>query len=301
MTLVPRKSFSFVICVIDYLLMNVVSAAEYHLLYHNGKPSTDPFQSHTTKFKQQCISICATFCKCHSFTVEIISPNELECNFYDTAAMREDLVPANGVQYNIELRECRDWYNVGARRTGVYTVMWMGRIKKDVRCNMDLDGGGWTVFQRRFKPLSQNFDLDWQSYKRGFGDKNKDFWLGNDFIHEITSSKPHYILMFGRKPNGETVLSKYGSFYIKSETESYEIQLDATQLGHVSSLGESKGMKFTTGDRDNDLWSQDCGRFGGWWYTNCGNVRPNQGDRIRWHSVNGEDGLEEVEIMFKSM
>ena len=85
--------------------------------------------------------------------------------------MREDLVPANGVQYNIELRECRDWYTVGARRTGVYTVMWMGRMKKNVRCNMDLDGGGWTVFQRRYKPLSQNFNNYWSAYKRGFGEQ----------------------------------------------------------------------------------------------------------------------------------
>ena len=105
---------------------------------------------------------------------------------------------------------------------------------------------------------------------------NNEFWLGNDFIHEITSSKPHYILMFGRKPNGETVISKHGSFYIKSEMESYEIQLDVTQLGDASSLGESKGMTFTTRDRDNDLWYQNCGQFGGWWYTGCGNARLNE-------------------------
>ena len=310
MNFLLAETLLFVIFVIDQILVTVISAAEYHLISHNGKPSTDPFHSHTTKFKQQCISICGTNCKCHSFTVEIISPNELECHFYDTAAMREDLVLATGVQYNIELRECRDWYNVGARKTGVYQVNWMGRMKKNVRCNMELDGGGWTVFQRRYEPLSQDFDFNWNSYKHGFGDVFKEFWLGNDFIHEITSSKPHYFLMFGRKTNGERTFSKYGSFYIEKESQDYRIHFDETPLTGVQSLamsnpkGNVNGMKFSTKEHDNDLDSgMNCAlSYNLFWFNRCGNVFPNRKTFIRWFTFDREEGdIHEVEIMFKAM
>jgi hypothetical protein len=50
-----------------------------------------------------------------------------------------------------------------------------------VLCDMDTDGGGWTVIQRRgdFNQQS-NFFVSWVSYKRGFGDLTRDFWLGNE-------------------------------------------------------------------------------------------------------------------------
>ena len=37
------------------------------------------------------------------------------------------------------------------------------------------------------------------------------------------------------------------------------------------SLGEHKGMAFSTRDRDNDRWSDSCAqtRKGGWWYKRC--------------------------------
>ena len=252
---------------------------------------------------------CGTSCKCHSFTVEMKNTGEVECNFYDTATMREDLVSAAEVQYNIDIRDCKDLYNVGARVSGVYEVNWMGRMKKNVRCNMEIDGGGWTVFQRRYKPLTENFDLDWNSYKQGFGDAYKEFWLGNDLIHEITSSIPHYIMVFGRKANGETAVSKYGSFFIENEIEFYKIHFDDTPLTGTISLtipgsdwSNLDGMKFSTTDKENDNHGEaHCALTrGGFWYDRCGNVFPNR-EYIRWHSFNREVGLEEIEIMFKTM
>ena len=232
--------------------------------------------------------------------------DELECNFYDTATMREDLVSAAGVQYNIELRDCKDWYNVGARVSGVYEVNWMGRMRKNVRCNMQVDGGGWTVFQRRYQPLTTDFNLDWNAYKQGFGDVYKEFWLGNDLIHEITSSRPHYILVLG-KNGGETFDSKHGSFFIDDESESYRIHFNETLLTETHSLtGLSNqninGMIFSTEDDDNDLYSGNCaGDYGPFWHRACANTHPNRKDIIRWESINGNEGIQEMEIMFKTM
>ena len=173
---------------------------------------------------------------------------------------------------------------------------------------MEIDGGGWTVFQRRYKPLTEDFDLDWNSYKQGFGDVYKESWLGNDLIHEITSSRPHYIMVFGRKADGETAVSKYGSFFIENESEFYKIHFDDTPLTGTTSLTfdtnnrNLDGMKFSTKDKDNDLYGPSCAlSHSGFWYNACGNLFPNKKEYIRWKTFNVNVGLEEMEIMFKTM
>ena len=67
-----------------------------------------------------------------------------------------------------EMRDCLDWYNLGARETGIYTI--------------EIDGGGWLVFQYRHNG-EVDFERNWQEYKEGFGSLGKEFWLGNDLLH----------------------------------------------------------------------------------------------------------------------
>ena len=52
-------------------------------------------------------------------------------------------------------------------------------------CEFSDDGPAWILIQRRGDyEVQENFNRSWSDYKYGFGDLNRDFWFGNDFIHK---------------------------------------------------------------------------------------------------------------------
>lgn len=76
-------------------------------------------------------------------------------------------------------------------RSGVYTFNTERRINEKGRdfhrqyCEYSTEGTAWTIIQKRdnFNP-PENFNRSWNDYKNGFGDLSRDFWFGNDFIHQ---------------------------------------------------------------------------------------------------------------------
>ena len=51
-------------------------------------------------------------------------------------------------------------------------------------CDLQTEGGGWMVFQVRDDvDPKENFMRNWEDYKVGFGDFDREFWLGNSFSH----------------------------------------------------------------------------------------------------------------------
>lgn len=53
-------------------------------------------------------------------------------------------------------------------------------------CAFATDGAAWTVFQNRGPYIEhENFNRSWMDYRNGFGMLDKEFWYGNEFIHQL--------------------------------------------------------------------------------------------------------------------
>ncbi|ELU01079.1 hypothetical protein CAPTEDRAFT_201789 [Capitella teleta] len=67
---------------------------------------------------------------------------------------------------------------------GVYTIDIQGGADMRVYCDMTTDGSGWLVSHYVHEVFqgcqdgSQDFYLNWNEYAAGFGDLNREFWLG---------------------------------------------------------------------------------------------------------------------------
>ena len=84
-------------------------------------------------------------------------------------------------------RDCGEAYLNGCRKDGVYTIDPGCGKPFNVFC--DMKNEGWTVFQRR-RDGSENFYRNWADYVAGFGNLKREFWLGLDHIHCLTSAAP---------------------------------------------------------------------------------------------------------------
>ncbi|KAI0239251.1 Ficolin-1-A [Lamellibrachia satsuma] len=89
---------------------------------------------------------------------------------------------------------------------------------------METDGGGWLVFQRR-QDNSVDFFRNWNTYKNGFGNVSGEFWLGNDNLHYITSTKHYELRVDMENIDNETRYAVYTNFYLASEDVKYRLTL----------------------------------------------------------------------------
>ena len=108
-----------------------------------------------------------------------------------------------------------------------------------VYCNMECDGGGWTVFQCRTNG-AQNFHLNWNDYVRGYGDMSGEFWLGLQKIRRLTASATELRVDLADF-NGNETCTKYNTFSIGDD--------DTKFILTVSSYSGTAGDSLSQGSR----------------------------------------------------
>ncbi|XP_046693612.1 microfibril-associated glycoprotein 4-like [Silurus meridionalis] len=140
------------------------------------------------------------------------------------------------------------------------------------------DDGCWTVIQRRMDG-SVNFYRPWKHYKKGFGNKYGEYWLGLENIYQLTHKRKYELKVDLQDFDGATAFARYSSFSIDSEAEGYKLHVSGFINGGAGdSLATHNGQKFSTFDKDQDSYAErNCAKLylGAFWYSNCHHANPN--------------------------
>ena len=141
---------------------------------------------------------------------------------------------------------------------------------------------------------------NWEDYKVGFGDFDREFWLGKRFtfskrvnfdlknycgtgntllwaLTNLDNTTEYEMAVDLEDWSGNKRFARYLSFRVGSESEKYRISYANLYFGNAGdSLYSHNGLPFSTFDvdndnRDGDFAERSCARLykGGWWYGNC--------------------------------
>ena len=128
---------------------------------------------------------------------------------------------------------------------------------------------------------SVNFTRGWGDYVHGFGNPHGEYWLGLENIHCLTTRHQTCNLRVDMTDfNGVSKYAQYSFFMVGNSASNYTLEFS----GYSGTAGDSMtvntnldGMQFSTYDRDNDKWSNNCAerQDAGWWYNHCFDAAPN--------------------------
>ncbi|ROT71952.1 angiopoietin-related protein 7 [Penaeus vannamei] len=161
-----------------------------------------------------------------------------------------------------------------------------GMEPREVACDQQTDGGGWTLVLARHPPSAPRhharheqqihrigFNTSWEDYKKGFGDVRGEFWLGNEVLHALTRDVPHQVHVHLTDWDGNTAYSTWDYFRVSSETDKYRLSVKEYRPDSTAGDGfhHHNSHAFSTYDFDNDVYPDHCARLfgGGWWYFKC--------------------------------
>ena len=214
----------------------------------------------------------------------------------------QDLYPESMKGDLPEAEDCRDIRDKG---TGIPSGNYEIRVDIDgdferlnVYCDMETDGGGWTVFQKRYDG-SVDFYQNFREYENGFGSLEGEFWLGLKWVYHMTKQQQQEMRIDLVDTQGRETFSKYSTFHL-GPPQSYSIHVSGYSGNARDRLGKGddwhNGKSFTTKDKDQDTCGRNCAeqRHGGYWYYCCtasnlnGKYRLSAGDsssmRFYWRS-----------------
>ncbi|XP_019725859.1 fibrinogen-like protein 1-like protein [Hippocampus comes] len=242
-----------------------------------------------------------TFDVCFVRLMLFLLPSLFGVNAEHLRAENVHLLPADQhhvvMNYGMRVlpRDCHEMLlsSSGHARDGVYLIR-PGDSAIVVYCAMR--EGGWTIVQHITVNSSVSFDRAWADYKHGFGYVTGDHWLGNEYLHQLSAGPARYKL--GVKlvdRDAVTKTGEYDPFLVEDESSAYRLRLGLFQGTAGDALMQHTehylhdNQKFTTKDRDNDNYFQNCAKLefqgvagGGWWYDACAGANLNRRNVIYW-------------------
>ncbi|XP_052090047.1 ryncolin-1-like isoform X2 [Mytilus californianus] len=155
------------------------------------------------------------------------------------------------------------------RESGVYTIYpeYTNGIK--AYCDMSTDGGGWTVIQRRVNGTT-DFERNWVDYREGFGDPQKEYWLGNKYLNILTTNGKYELRVDLKDTYNWMTYALYKTFSVSDENSQYKLTIGGYSGTLDNGMAYNNGRKFTTKDRDHDNSGENCAiKRGAWWHGVC--------------------------------
>ena len=188
----------------------------------------------------------------------------------------------------IVFTDCQDAYTKGIKESGPVQLSWGNGSSFPASCDMETEGGGWTVIQRRINSTIK-FNRQWNEYVRGFGNVEGSFWLGLKAMHHLTRTGKIILRFDLKNKDGQNGYAEYHMAEVGGEAQKYQIKLGKFIGSIDDAMAHSNGMPFSSFDQDNDeSQNKNCANFykGGWWHNSCFEANLN----------NKYPGYEETEI-----
>lgn len=214
--------------------------------------------------------------------IDLNADNKVTADDGDVTEDKRDDIGKRGILYRIIYRNCADLYKHGYRKSAVYEIKpfisgAQANKAVSVYCDMETDGGGWTVIQHRFGG-NVDFYRNWVAYKNGFGSVWGEHWLGNDIISALTTNRvPSELRVDLHNWAGNTAYAKYRFFMVEGAKAKYKLHVTKYSGTAGDSFTYHNGQAFSTYDVDNDPHSSNCAKayHGAWWYKTCHYVNLN--------------------------
>ncbi|KAJ6633310.1 Fibroleukin [Pseudolycoriella hygida] len=171
-----------------------------------------------------------------------------------------------------------------------------GRFFYERYCDFNTDGGAWTVIQKRFvNDQQENFNRSWLDYKLGFGDLNKEFWFGNDFIHRLTSHEDVELRIVVEDTTGRTDWAQYTLFKVDSEEYNYNLVIGGYKGSIPDAFPTNNDHEFSTYDRQNDNDTDESE----WWFNNYTDISHQNYKGNIWKKWLGNKAFKSSKMMIR--
>jgi len=118
---------------------------------------------------------------------------------------------------------------------------------------------------------SDFFNRSWEEFKVGFNDSRGNYWLGNELLHQLTVKNPYKLRFDLQYRDGSWYYAEYSMFVVSSEAQNYKLEVSGYSGNAGDAFSYHNNTMFTTYDRDNDHWSDNCAvsNGSGFWYKAC--------------------------------